>query len=215
VNAAGWKGKAVSGQTATPVEPGEVKLVILPKEYATGTELSTNAETEVTWQREEAGEWNPVANSETYLLTANDAGKRIRAMIKRHVTEPTEPIPIKTEINSLLRAVIRSRVLKFIGETSRGGQSWLVVVDETGIVVKAKGVPDKIGRWATVKCNAIPGTKDEMLLYLDPSAKFVMKPNMSNDPRLAKALGAHVRDYVVAAIDHFSHGGRNELLSLN
>jgi hypothetical protein len=205
VSAAGWRGKPVSGQAAAPVEAPEGKLLILPTEYATGTELTTNSGAVVTWERDDGGNWVFVRDSESYLLTANDIGLKLRATLKKHVTDPTVPIGIKADLISYLRAVIRAKTLKFVGEMSRGGLTWNVIVDEAGIVLKSKGTPDKMGKWATVKCNAVQGTRDEMLLFLDASAKFMMKPNLSNDARLSKAIGIHTRDFVVAAIDHFSH----------
>jgi hypothetical protein len=207
-NAAGWKGKAASAQAATPVEAHEGKLLITPPDWTTGVQLETNAGVAVNWQREEEGEWVLQGKLETYLLTANDIGKRIRATIKKYVSEPTDPIALRTDINSYVRAVVRAKTLKFVGEPCRGGPTWLVIVDGTGVTVQGKGTSDKFGRWSTLKCTATPGKTDEFLLWLDASAKFLMRPNMSHDPRLAKALGTHARDFVVAAIDQFARLAR-------
>jgi hypothetical protein len=203
-NAAGWKGKAVSGQAATPVGAGEGKLLLSPKDWTTGVQLETNASVAVNWQREEDGEWVAQAKGETYLLTANDIGKRIRATVKKYISEPTDPRALRTDILSYVRAVVRSKTLKFLGEPCRGGPPWSVIVDGTGVIVRGKGTSqEKFGRWSTLKCTALPDKTDELVLFLDASAKFLMRPIFTNDPRLGKALGPHARDFVVAAIDQF------------
>jgi hypothetical protein len=209
VNSAGWKGHAATGLAASPVEPVVEAFMILPAESVTGTELETNAGKSVSWEREEeSGEWTSVSEGESYLVTANDIGKRIRAARRTHVTEPTGPIEMKSVIIPYVKAVVRVKQLKFAAETSRGGLTWSAVVDDVGIVLKTKGAPDKAGKWSTIRCSAIPDTQDEMILFLNPSAKFVIRPNLSGDPKLAKAIGANVRDFIVIVITRLSRAGK-------
>jgi hypothetical protein len=201
-NAAGWIGNPVSGSAATAIEPGDPKLLILGSDFTAGTELKTNAES-CHWLREEGGEWVEISSGPSYILTGNDVGKRIRAAGRGLASEITPVVVLKTDANAPLKAVVRAKTLKFMAETSRGGLTWAVAIDEVGVSLRAKGTPDKSAKWPTIQCSAVAGTKDEMFLWLDPSAKFVMKPNLSNDPRLAKAVGASVRDFIVVALLQF------------
>jgi hypothetical protein len=203
-NGAGWTGLAVSGQAASAIEPGDPKLVIVGSDFIAGTELQTNMGGNIQWQREAANEWVDVFAGPAYLLTGNDVGRRIRATGRQLVSEPTSTIVLKTEPGARLKAVVRAKSFKFHAETSRGGLTWVITIDEMGVNLKAKGSPDKFAKWATVRCNAVEATKDEMFLWLDPSAKFVMKPNLSGDPRLAKAVGTSVRDFIVVAMAQFA-----------
>jgi hypothetical protein len=84
------------------------------------------------------------------------------------------------------------------------GGSWNIFGSEGGISLKSKAGTSKVAKWSCVKCDCVPATTDEMILWLDASSKFPLVPNVSSDPRLEQVLGtANVRDYAVATIRGF------------
>jgi hypothetical protein len=166
--------------------------------------LQTNFDGDVNWQREENGQWIDIACGASYLLNGNDVGKRVRAAAQTAASEPTGIVVLESDAGSCLKAIVRAKALKFHAETSRGGLTWTVLIDEASVTLRARGTPDKVAKWATVECAAVAGTKDDMFLWLDPSAKFVMKPNLLADPRLAREVGTSVRDFIVVLINQLA-----------
>lgn len=205
VNAKGWRGKGISAATPGPVEEGDIKLAVVARRnrFKTGVELDTTYKTEVQWEREINKEWIIVARDEKYLLTANDMGHRIRAAFQDEVSKPTPVIEMEPEILSYVKATVRAKSMKFQCRAKLGTTTWQALLTSAGVSLKGKNV-DKSAKWDTVKCEAVEGTTDQMVLWLDPSTKFTLVPSVASDVRLAKAVGDNVRDFVVAVISRFN-----------
>jgi hypothetical protein len=45
-----------------------------------------------------------------------------------------------------------------------------------------------------------------MVLWLDPSSKFVVVPTFPNDPRLRDSLAEHTRDFVCGVLSEYGKG---------
>jgi hypothetical protein len=175
------------------VETGSILYTNVPREKARGAQLK--------WQREEAGKWVDQATAASYLVTANDLGMRLRANVKDGRTStPTDPVRLKTEVLSCVRATIRATHFTLDAEGKLGG-SWSIAGDTIGIAMKSKAGTAKLVKWNVVKCECVPGTTDEMLLWLDPSTKFPLVPSLRSDPRIEQIVGqTQARDYTVAVM---------------
>lgn len=213
-NKSNWVGKPASAMTPSPVEPSEIKLSIVAvgkedakdeDKYVTGIVLKANINENVRWQREEEGEWCNVSTGVSYIVTANDVGHKIKIKLGAIESEPTPVIKMDKGIVSLCKAAIRAKSLVFASTAKLGKSLWHVVANSQGLKMKQKKTGnEKSCTWATCKCEAVPNTENEMILWVDPSTKFVLIPSFSDDPRLAKITGQKCRDFVVSFISAFS-----------
>jgi hypothetical protein len=182
-----------------------VRLQIQGDKVWTGEELRTNADQAVNWEREDrSGSFVRIVEAETYLLTANDIGSRLRVTWQRHQSEPTQKCVIRPDIRGCVHAFVRAKAFKFVGQAKVGKLKWLVSVDASGISMTAKGMPEKSAKWGNIRTEAMDGTTDEMRIWFDSSTKFVVIPSIADDPRLAKSVGRHARDLIVAALAEFA-----------
>jgi hypothetical protein len=209
VNAEGWKGKAVSAVTAEPVSANAPSLVIVvhKNRYQTGMEMTTNLDSSVVWERDTGSEtWEFVCEKPVYLLTSNDIGRRIRAASEGLESEPTPVIVFRPQILSLVKALVRVRSFKFFAAAKVGRSSWTVTVDSNGVNLKARtgSAGEKFGKWTTVKCEATTGTRDEMMLWLDRSTKFLMIPTFVGTEQRLEAIMEHTRDFICMTLMEFA-----------
>jgi hypothetical protein len=209
VNAQGWRGKSISVATTDFVDSGlgKVRIIVHKNRYQTGMVMWTNLDKEVVWERETSPDfWDFVCQKATYLLTSNDIGCRIRAGLEEFDGTPTPRIVLRPQLVSLVKATVRARSLKFLASAKMGNQTWLVAFDGSGVLMKPKGTGnDRVGKWATVKWEAVTATRDEMVLWLDRSAKFVLIPTFVGvDPRMATAIPDHTRDFILVTMGQFA-----------
>jgi hypothetical protein len=209
VSAEGWKGKTLRAATTDPVTARAPTLMIVvhKNRYQTGMEMTTDLGSSVDWERENGPEiWEFVCENRVYLLTSNDIGRRIRAVSKVLESEPTPVIVFRPQFLSLVKAFVRARSFKFFATAKIGKSSWTVIADRNGVNLKAKIGPagEKFGKWATVKCEAITGTKDEMTLCLDRSTKFLMIPTFVGTEQRLETVLKHTRDFVCMTLTQFA-----------
>jgi hypothetical protein len=129
---------------------------------------------------------------------------RLRATVKDGRTSaPTDPVKLTTDVLSCVRATIRAGHFTLDADGKLGG-IWMITGNSDGIAMKSKAGTSKTAKWNAVKCECVPGTTDEMILWLDPVTKFPLIPSARSDPRLEQILGpANVRDYTVATLRGF------------
>jgi hypothetical protein len=208
VSEQGWRGKAVTHVITHPIDDGVHGLVILAHKsrFQTGVELTTNAEGEVTWERERNGDWEIAAeNKATYFVTWNDVGHKLRIFVGDQESQPCPPIVLRPSLNSYVRACVRSKTFKFTITAKVGKGSWVASATDKGITLKGTG-GEKIAKWESITYVAIEDTRNEFVLWLDPSSKFLGFPSFPADQRLTTALGEHVRDFVCAVLTEYSKG---------
>jgi hypothetical protein len=184
-----------------------VHIIVKKNRYQTGTVMWTNLDKEVIWQRETSPDfWDSVCQKKTYLLTSNDIGYRIRVAFEDFQGTPTPRIVLRPQILSFLKATVRARSLKFLASAQIGKSTWLVALDGSGVLMKPRGTGnERIGKWATVKWEAVTATRDEMILMLDRSTMFTLIPTFVGvDPRLATAMSEHTRDFILATMGEFA-----------
>jgi hypothetical protein len=206
VNALGWRGKTVAATACERVSEAPMNLVIVSHKnrFQTGVEITTNGGQPVAWEMDNGGEWVNVAERQvSYLLTTNEIGHRVRACSEEQNSAPTPLIVLRPQLMSFVRASVRARTFKFTGIGRLRKMRWSVIVDESGIVMKGK-MGDKVGKWATISFSAVPGQPGELVLWLDPSCKYLISPEFPNDQRLTTALGTHVRDFVCATLSEYA-----------
>jgi hypothetical protein len=207
-NDAGWKGPALSAVVAEPVEPAEpdaLRIIVHKNRFETGVEMRTSAEGEVIWEREVGGTWEFIVESAVYMTTINDVGHRIRAAAGEEETPPTPPIIIRPALVAYAKAAVGAKQLRFVATSKVAKVVWNGLANGVGLTIKGKGpVEDKSGKWATVRWEAVNGTRDEMTLWLDRSAKFRVSVAITGDQRLLVAIGEHTRDYICATFAEFA-----------
>jgi hypothetical protein len=140
-----------------------------------------------------------------YLVTWNDVGHRLRIFLADQESPPTPKIVLRPDLDAYVRACVRSRAFKFTIAAKVGKAIWTAVASEKGLTLKGPG-GEKFGKWSTVKYDAIEDTRTDLVLWLDPSAKFVVVPSFPADQRLAAAIGDHGRDFVCATLNAFAQG---------
>jgi hypothetical protein len=208
VNKQGWKGAAVSAVSSAKVEAAEdgLRITVHKDRYQTGMVLGTNIPVQdVVWERQVGSNWELICEKPNYLLSINDVGHRIRAALGDFKAQPTPPIILRPSLSSYVKAAVRAKTFKFSATAKIGKTLWQATADPTGLTFKAKGpAGEKTGRWATVKWDATNGTRDEMVLWLDPSEKFVVAVAISGDQRLLTTVGDHTRDFVCATLSEYA-----------
>jgi hypothetical protein len=209
VNAQGLRGPSISAASTHSVDSGLgiVHIIVKKNRYQTGVVMWTNLDKEVIWQREISPDfWDSVCQKKTYLLTSNDIGYRIRAVFEDFQGTPTPRIVLRPQILSFLKATVRARSLKFLASAKMGKSTWLVALDGSGVLMKPRGTGnERIGKWATVKWEAVTATRDEMILLLDRSTQFTLIPTFVGvDPRLATTMSEHTRDFILAIMGEFA-----------
>ena len=202
VNSKGWRGRGISASTPDPVEPPEGQLTIVARrnKYWSGTELTTNFKVEVRWERVVDGEHIIVGMGAKYLLTADDVGYKLVAMVDGMLSKPTPVVEINPEISSYVKPVIRARAMRFSAKAKVGKSVWNIQLDGLGVTMKGKNGVVKTANWNTVNVQCVAETNDEMVLWLDASTKFVLIPSFNSDLRLAKATANYARDFAVLII---------------
>jgi hypothetical protein len=213
VDKRGWVSTPMAVTTCEPVAPAKAALEICCQgdAFVTGTTLTTNvpsdrvSDAHLQWQREVNGEWQDVADRPEYLLTADDVGKRVRVVGDgERRSLPTKVIEFAMPVVAHSRSMTRASIVKFKAKEPLAEGAWTVTGNAAGLTMKSKTGTLGPAKWRAVRCECVPGTSDEMVLWTDPCSKFVIVPDISDDPRMLAALGEqNVRDYVVATIRGF------------
>jgi hypothetical protein len=125
------------------------------------------------------------------------------------ISQPTKIVELAPIVKSHARVVIKTLSFRFRAVNSSAPGTWTITGNSNGLTVKSTNGTTRAAKWTSVKCNSVPGTLDEMLLWIDAGTKFPFIPTLSDDPRLESILGSdNVRDYVATVIhslaEHFS-----------
>lgn len=212
VNQRGWQSRPYAAATSAPLRPSIISLKIISAnpEISSGMVLSTNVglkemkKNKIKWQKEsrQTKEWKDLSNDAEYIVTANDIGKRIRVIDSiGRISEPTNVIQIDNNIASYVKAMVKNCNLKFVGNPKLGPVVWYGAASSYGVSLETADKKKKQSKWSLIKVKAVPGTVDEMVIWMDPSSKFHLIPSLSHDPRLESLVKReNVRDFVVCAI---------------
>jgi hypothetical protein len=105
-----------------------------------------------------------------------------------------------------VKSLFEGGPLKFLASAKMGKLTWLVTLDGSGVLMKPRGTGnERVGKWTTVKWEAVTATRDEMILLLDRSTKFTLIPTFVGvDPRLATAMSEYTRDFILAIMGEFA-----------
>ena len=214
VNKKGWKSPSYAATTLIPLEPADPVLnIISPAEKVLAgmiltVNLKISSKRKLLWQRESTeDQWENISFEEEYIVTCNDLNHRIRAITSDGLTsEPTNPIELEPILTLYVKAMLRTSSLKFIGLPKLGPVIWTVTASQYGVTMDTSSGNKKKSRWRFVQAEAVDGTVDEMVLWMDPSSKFIMIPTFSNDPRLQNLIKpGQIRDYVVSVLLGIKH----------
>ena len=225
INKKGWKSFEYAAVTSKAVAASTSTLKILTNndslrislldtktpnnQIYTGMIISTNIsikelrKTEIAWQREsKPNKWKDILNSDTYIVTCNDVGCRLRvADSKGRVSEPTNVIEYNPNVLTYINAILKTSNMKFVAKPKFGHTTWYAGVSSYGVSLESSEKKKKQSKWSLVKVEAVNGTDDEMILWMDPSSKFHFIPSLSHDPRLESLIKKeNVRDFVVSVI---------------
>jgi hypothetical protein len=225
VSSKGWRSAPFHVSTSSTVHSRKKTLTILypgetpdsaysdvaPSSVRTGIILRTNLPSDrakgaiVQWQRETKGEWTDVCVKESYIVTADDVGKRVRVTGKsKTATPPTPTIELTPSVLAHSRAAIRATTFAFKAVNKLGAGSWTIKGNIQGVVMKSNTGTVRTARWGTVHCECIAGTTNEMFMLTDEASQFQLIPNVSDDHRLENLLGhENVRDFVVTTLRGF------------
>ena len=212
-----WRSLPFDCATAAHIQKRKNQLAIVePKneqnKLYTGSLLSTNLElgqlpkAKLKWQKLVNGNWENITSDDTYLLSVNDVGERIRVMSNRtgQISEPTKVVELDPIVASCVRAIIKAGQMKVKARSKIGVAIWHIFIDKNTITLKSKTGTEKTSKLNAVSCEAIAGTPDEMLLALDKSSMFTLIPDLSDDKRFEQTVKKeNARDFVVAAIRAF------------
>jgi hypothetical protein len=190
------------------VYPGDPPTLTSPEHVTTGMVLTTNvpkpraSDGLVKWQREVDGQWIDVLTMNQFLVTASDVGSRIRVTAKGdRISQPTKIIELAPTIKPHARVAIKSLSFRFRAVNKSSPGTWTMTGNSNGLTIKSTSGAARAARWNSIKCESVPGTVDEILLWIDAGTKFPLVPSLSDDPRLESILGSNnVRDYVVTVI---------------
>jgi hypothetical protein len=217
VNAKGWPSARYSASTSTHVLPPEKRILLdqtnwivvggTPK-VVSGVLLSTRlkleslAKAKLTWQRQVDGSWVDVRTDDVYQTTCNDIGYRLRAVAANGMaTEPTNPVELQQVVLSCARVAIKGRNCCFVGRSNPSAVRWTIQFHDSGITMTNRNKTQKSSKWPLVQAEAVEGTCDEMVLWLDPATKFTLQPVLL-DQRLQDVLGGqNVRDFIVLVVN--------------
>jgi hypothetical protein len=209
VNARGWESAKFVSSTGAHVLPKEKRLEFEGdvEKVQTGRILATRlgpealAKAKLVWQRGDGDKWATVRTDDTFIVTINDVGCRIKAVAANGAkTEPCAIIEVDSIVASCGRAQIRSKNFKFSGRNRLGGVVWGAVASESGLAMDNKHGGKKNAKWGSVIAMAVDGTADEMELWVDPATKFVLVPTI--EQRLEATVGKeNVRDLVVFVLN--------------
>lgn len=208
VNKKNWKSEPYAATTLVPLAPAPDKLTIISsaEKIMVGMIISVKMELSKKntpiWQREVDDKWENVLNDDNYVVTCNDIGHRLRVISTNGLeSKPTNVIEMEQVLALYIKAMLRTSSLTFTGYTKLGNMVWMLTASPYGLTMEtAKGTKKK-SKWNLVQAVAIDGTVDEMILWMDPSSKFIMIPSFDNDPRLQALIRAdQVRDYVVMVL---------------
>lgn len=213
VNSRGWKSIPYAAATSKPLSPSaeSLKITSINPIIHSGLNLSTNISAKelrkykIIWQRENPlnGEWVDIyKNHNDYLVTCNDVGSRLRILDSTgRISVPTNVIQLEPTVQSYVKAMVTNCSLKFIGNPKFGETIWYAAVSSFGVSLESSEKKRKQSKWSLVQAEAVIGTTDEMILWMDPSSKFTLIPSLSHDPRLASLIKKdNVRDFVVSVI---------------
>ena len=216
VNQSGWKGNGVSVATAAPVDYADIVLEIVPQTnklskkemYWTGARLTTNFPEEiVSWEREskDTKEWLVLGDYNSYPISVNDIGCRLRAAIGQYETKPSPIITINPEVGSFVNAHLRSKHLSFKAKAASGSTTWEFHCDQNGITMKSKraGGHEKKAPWSSVKINGVDNTPDQLILWMDAATKFQIIPALKGDSRFKAIVIKNSRDFIVYTLQQF------------
>jgi hypothetical protein len=116
------------------------------------------------------------------------------------VSPPTEPVRMQSDVGSCSKAMVRARHFAFMGAGTLGG-TWAISGNDTGLSLKSRAGTTKVAKWSAVRCECVPETTDQLVLWVDASSKFPLIPNVKDDARLDAVLGeSRVRDFAVSTI---------------
>jgi hypothetical protein len=217
VNAKGWSSATYSASTLTPVLPAEKRILLdetnwiviggTPK-VVSGVLLSTQlkleslANAKLTWQRHIDGSWVNIKADDAYQTTCNDIGYRLRAVAADGTaTQPTNPVEPHQAVLSCTRNWIKLKNCCFVGKSKPGAVRWAVQLHDSGITMTNRNKTQKSSKWPLIQAEAVEGTCDELVLWMDPATKFTLQP-MLPDKRLQDVLGEqNVRDFIVLVVN--------------
>ncbi|OHS98946.1 hypothetical protein TRFO_34714 [Tritrichomonas foetus] len=209
VNEKGWKSLSFAATTISPVGPPDpvLKIISTSDKILAGMILTVNVELtqkkRLLWQRETEDDWINISFEEEYVVTCNDIGCRLRALTSDGLeSEPTNPIELEKTLSLYIKAMLRTASFKFIGNPKVGPVIWTVTATPYCLMMETSAGNKKKSKWNLVQAEAVDGTVDEMVLFMDKSSKFVMIPTFFNiDPRLNSIIKpTQVRDYVVSVL---------------
>ena len=208
INKKGWKSEPYAATTLVPLAPAPEKLVIISaaEKILVGMILSVKIElskkNRLIWQRETNETWENVLFDDDYVVTCNDIGHRIRVISTNGLeSKPTNVIEMEQVLALYIKAMLRTSSLTFWGNAKMGNMVWTITASPYGLTMETSKGTKKKSKWNLVEAVAVDGTVDEMVLWMDPSSKFVMVPTFVNDPRLHALIRTdQVRDYVVLVL---------------
>jgi hypothetical protein len=184
-----------------PVRPASERFRILSEAFCTGTVLRTNAgDRPVRWERDDG---TALGEGIEYLVTASDVGRSLVASFRQFRTEPSPKCTLKAPLDFHLRSIMQRRKFAFTGHPRAGKVNWEVAMDARGLRMSRQGMFDRACEWAKVRVEAVRGSRDEMRIFFDSSARFLMIPELRPGSPLQKSLGKDLRDLVVAVIMAF------------
>ena len=155
----------------------------------------------LTWQRSDGKDWVNIAHGDTYHTSVLDIGHRIRAITAKGVTSSaTEEVQLEPILGSYVRAIVKSKSLKFTGQSKLGAVVWNIAISPEGISMENKKGNKKAAKWSAIKAEAVENTPDEFMLWMDRASKFTLIPTLI-DKRLQNLVGSNARDMLVLVIN--------------
>jgi len=186
-------------------------LEIICDDFCVGTLLRTNIDDDqimsahLIWQEKYKEEWKDLCQQNTYLLTSNDIGKIIRVRAASGiVSKPTEFVILPKTLDHQIKAIIRAGTFRFRAE-STSGTKWGISVTKHSLELMSSNGHKKIGKWPNVHCNPHLDHPDQIELWVDPSTKYILIPDFSDDQKLATPIDkCLVRDFMVVLLRKFA-----------
>ncbi|OHS98639.1 hypothetical protein TRFO_34916 [Tritrichomonas foetus] len=212
----GWKSAPYSAVTTSHIQkPKSVLKVVEPLtengKLVTGALLSSNLElnqlsaARLKWQKLIDGHWKTITHDDTYLISVNDVGQQMRCVTRSgRASEPTRVIELEPNVASMVRSIVKANAFKVKCKAKIGVVIWTISIKGNEITLSTKNGTQKPAKINTISVDAVAGTPDVMKLYLDPSSKFTLIPDISDDKRMESVIKKeNTRDLVVATIRAF------------
>lgn len=212
VDSRGWVSSPYSAMASVHVEPADAHIKLDEKldlaRIYNGVTLSTELtksdqlrKAKLTWQRSDGKDWVNIVQSDTYHTSVLDIGHRLRAITAKGVTSnATEEVQLEPILGSYVRAIVKSKSVKFVGQSKLGAVVWDVAISPDGITMENKKGNKKVAKWNTIRAEAVENTADEFMLWMDRASKFTLIPTLV-DKRLQGLVGSNARDMLVLVIN--------------